>query len=69
MGSYLVGLWGPFQFDLVAALFDGQTAPLSRVIYSMVGLAGLTFLATSLSLGRDVPATAYVPGRSPMATR
>lgn len=34
----LVGL---FRFDLVANLFGGQTAPLSRVIYSLVGLAGV----------------------------
>lgn len=34
----LVGL---FQFDLVAALFGGQDAVLSRIIYTVVGLAGL----------------------------
>lgn len=34
----LVGL---FQFDLVAALFGGQDAVLSRIIYTIVGLAGL----------------------------
>jgi hypothetical protein len=30
----LVGL---FQFDLVAALFGGQTAALSRIVYVLVG--------------------------------
>ncbi len=34
----LVGL---FSFDLVAYLFGGQTAVLSRVIYTLVGVAGL----------------------------
>jgi len=34
----LVGL---FQFDLVAALFGGQDEVLSRIIYTVVGLAGL----------------------------
>lgn len=34
----LVGL---FQFDLVATLFGGQDAVLSRIIYTIVGLAGL----------------------------
>lgn len=34
----LVGL---FQFDLVASLFGGQDAWLSRVIYTLVGLAGI----------------------------
>ncbi|MGO1367747.1 MAG: DUF378 domain-containing protein [Senegalia sp. (in: firmicutes)] len=30
-----------FQFDLVASLFGGQGAFLSRVVYGLVGLAGL----------------------------
>jgi uncharacterized protein len=34
----LVGL---FKFDLVAAIFGGQTGAFSRIIYSLVGLAGL----------------------------
>ena len=34
----LVGL---FQFDLVAYICGGQAAVISRVIYSIVGIAGL----------------------------
>lgn len=34
----LVGL---FSYDLVAALFGGQTALLSRVVYTLVGIAGI----------------------------
>jgi uncharacterized membrane protein YuzA (DUF378 family) len=34
----LVGL---FQFDLVAFIFGGPTAILSRIIYALVGVAGL----------------------------
>ena len=34
----LVGL---FQFDFVAYLFGGQAATLSRVIYTVVGVAAL----------------------------
>lgn len=34
------GLVGIFQFDLVAWLFGGQGALLSRIIYTIVGLAG-----------------------------
>ena len=34
----LVGL---FQFDLVAWIFGGQATLLARIIYSLVGLAGL----------------------------
>ncbi len=35
------GLVGIFQFDLVAWLFGGSGALLSRIVYTVVGLAGL----------------------------
>ena len=35
------GSIGIFQFDLVARIFGGQDALLSRIIYTVVGLAGL----------------------------
>ena len=35
------GLVGLFQFDLVAWLFGGSSSLLSRIIYTVVGLAGL----------------------------
>jgi len=46
LGLVIVGavnwlLVGLFQFDLVAAIFGGQNALLSRIVYSLVGLAGL----------------------------
>ncbi len=41
IGAINWGLIGFFQFDLVAAIFGGQTAVLSRIIYALVGLAGL----------------------------
>jgi len=34
-------LIGAFQFDLVAAIFGGQDAAFSRIIYVLVGIAGL----------------------------
>lgn len=34
----LIGLFG---FDLVAAIFGGQGALISRIIYTIVGIAGL----------------------------
>lgn len=34
-------LIGAFQFDLVAAIFGGQGAIISRIIYVLVGIAGL----------------------------
>lgn len=50
IGAINWGLVGLFQFDLVATLFGGQTATLSRVVYSLVGLSGLIVAATSLTL-------------------
>lgn len=34
-------LVGIFQFDLVAFIFGGQNALLSRLIYTLVGIAGI----------------------------
>ena len=41
IGAVNWGLVGIFRFDLVAWIFGGQTAGLSRVIFTLVGLAGL----------------------------
>ena len=41
IGAINWGLIGFFQFDLVAAIFGGQDAVISRIIYALVGLAGL----------------------------
>ena len=41
VGAINWGLIGLFQFDLVATLFGGQDAAFSRIVYSLVGLAGL----------------------------
>jgi len=41
IGAINWGLVGIFQFDLVAWIFGGQTGGFSRVIYTLVGLAGL----------------------------
>ena len=35
------GLVGLFHFDLVAWLFGGSASLLSRIVYTLVGLAGL----------------------------
>ena len=47
VGGVNWGLVGIFQFDLVAWLFGGQGSLFSRIIYTLIGLAGLwcaTFL-------------------------
>jgi uncharacterized protein len=58
VGAVNWGLVGLFQFDLVAALFGGQAAILSRLVYILVGFAGLyqlVPLAGALSGGHDNP--------------
>ncbi|MEK5067917.1 DUF378 domain-containing protein [Sporosarcina sp. FSL K6-1508] len=44
IGGLNWGLIGFFQFDLVATLFGGQDAFLSRVVYGLVGLSALLCL-------------------------
>ena len=41
IGAINWGLIGFFQFDLVAALFGGMASWISRIIYAVIGLAGL----------------------------
>ncbi len=41
VGGLNWGLWGLFQFDLVAAIFGGNSAMLARVVYSLVGLSAV----------------------------
>jgi uncharacterized membrane protein YuzA (DUF378 family) len=51
VGSLNWGLVGAANFDLVAAIF-GQGSILSRIVYGLVGLAGLYGIALALRLGR-----------------
>ena len=41
IGALNWGLWGFFQFDVVAWLLGGNTTMMSRVVYAIIGLAGL----------------------------
>ena len=41
LGSINWGLVGIFQFDLVAWLFGGSDAIISRIVYSVIALAGI----------------------------
>ena len=45
-------LIGIFQFDLVAAILGGQSAVGSRIIYSIIGLAGIWALSFWHKVGR-----------------
>lgn len=53
IGSINWGLVGIFQFDLVAWLFGGQDAVISRIIYALVGLAGLWCITLLFRKGRN----------------
>ena len=41
IGSLNWGLVGIFQFDLVAWLFGGSDSIISRILYTVIGLAGI----------------------------
>ena len=45
VGAANWGSVGLFKFDIVAWLFGGQDAILSRIVYTLVGLAGLWCIA------------------------
>lgn len=53
IGALNWGLWGFFQFDVVAWLCGGNTTWISRLVYAIIGLAGvwsLGFLAKCKSI-------------------
>jgi uncharacterized membrane protein YuzA (DUF378 family) len=41
IGAINLGLIGFFQFDLIAAIFGGADSIISRIIFGIVGIAGL----------------------------
>lgn len=41
IGAVNWGLIGFFGYDLVASIFGGQLALVSRIIYAVVGIAGI----------------------------
>ncbi|TYR78726.1 DUF378 domain-containing protein [Priestia megaterium] len=57
IGAINWGLIGFFQFDLVAAIFGGQSSALSRIIYGLVGIAGLINLGLLFKPSAEVERT------------
>lgn len=53
IGGINWGLVGIFRLDLVAWIFGGQAAILSRIIYTLVGIAAL-WCVTLIFRDRDV---------------
>jgi len=54
IGSINWGLVGIFKFDLVAWLFGGQGSVVSRVIYTLVGIAGLWCITLLFRKGQRI---------------
>ena len=54
IGGINWGSIGLFRFDVVAALFGGQTATLSRVVYTLVGLAAIWCISLLFRDRRDM---------------
>lgn len=54
IGSLNLGLVGIFKFDLVAWLFGGQDAVISRIVYTLVGLAGIWCISLLFRKGQHM---------------
>jgi len=66
IGAINWGLIGFFQFDLVASIFGGSNTALSRIIYGLVGIAGLVNLGLLFKPNEGIenePAAKPSPGR------
>ena len=53
IGSLNWGLVGIFQFDLVAWAFGGTDAIISRIIYTVIALAGIWCISLLFTSRRD----------------
>jgi hypothetical protein len=56
IGGINWGLIGLFQFDLVAAIFGGQNALLSRIIYGLVGISAILSIPALFNMDETTPA-------------
>ena len=55
IGAANWGSIGLFQFDIVAWIFGGQDAAISRVIYTLVALAGVWCISLLFRSREEVP--------------
>jgi uncharacterized membrane protein YuzA (DUF378 family) len=53
VGAVNWGLWATTEIDLVAEVFGGNTETLSKVVYALVGVAGIYALTFFPRLGRE----------------
>jgi len=54
IGALNWGLVGLFNFDLVATLFGGTTAIISKIVYILVGISGIICIKTLTELIDDM---------------
>ena len=66
IGALNWGSIGLFRFDIVAWIFGGQDAGFSRVIYTLVALAGIWCISSSSEKGTASP-TETIPDSAPTA--
>ena len=68
IGALNWGSIGIFQFDLVAALFGGQAALLSRIVYTLVALAGvwaISFFFRDTEASHETARERHIEKKSP----
>ena len=53
IGGLNWGLIGLFQFDLVASIFGGQSALISRIVYTIVGISALYVAVDAFSFEKS----------------
>ncbi|MBK3496205.1 DUF378 domain-containing protein [Viridibacillus sp. YIM B01967] len=64
IGALNWGVIGLFQFDVVASLFGGQGSVVSRIIYTVVGIAGLVNLGILFKPSEEIVRTEHRVART-----
>ncbi|MGP7816281.1 DUF378 domain-containing protein [Niallia sp. 01092] len=54
IGAINWGLIGFFQFDLLSVIFGGEGSAIARIIYGLVGIAGLINLGLLFKPSREM---------------
>ena len=54
IGALNWGLIGLFNFNLVSFIFDNLSVTISRIVYSLVGIAGVVLIINCLLDMRDI---------------
>ena len=62
VGALNWGLVGLARLDLVATIFGGQDAALSRVVYALVGVAGVVLALTAVGSRAGSPSRSMAAG-------